>query len=228
MKKAIKILLIIEVQIILIVLLVLYFSFKEVNRKIFNTNSFIYELLQDKKLTNLNTENENDIIIGDKEAPITIFMYSRVDCSACDDFFSNTYNILKDKYINSGQVKLVIRYLVHESNPLRLFTTKQFYCANENNYFDIYNNHLSGNKYLDSISIINEATKYAGNASIITNYNKNLHIDKYLLNTAQLARQSGITSTPTFFIGRNKIVGNRRLKVLEKLIKSELEINACE
>lgn len=52
---------------------------------------------------------DDDFIIGNKEAPITIIEYASMSCSHCADFHTNTLNDIKSEYIDSGKVRMVFR-----------------------------------------------------------------------------------------------------------------------
>ena len=52
---------------------------------------------------------ENDFIIGDENAPITIIEYASMSCSHCADFHTNTLPDLKTEFIDTGKVRMVFR-----------------------------------------------------------------------------------------------------------------------
>ena len=52
---------------------------------------------------------DNDFILGDKDAPITIIAYESMSCSHCADFHNNTLGDLKTEYIDTGKVRFVFR-----------------------------------------------------------------------------------------------------------------------
>ena len=52
---------------------------------------------------------ENDFIIGDENAPITIIEYASMSCSHCADFHTNTLPELKTEFIDTGKVRMVFR-----------------------------------------------------------------------------------------------------------------------
>ena len=52
---------------------------------------------------------ENDFIIGNDNAPITIIEYASMSCSHCANFHNNTLPDLKKEYIDTGKVKFVFR-----------------------------------------------------------------------------------------------------------------------
>ena len=52
---------------------------------------------------------EDDFIIGNGNAPITIIEYASMSCSHCANFHNNTLPDLKKEYIDTGKVKYVFR-----------------------------------------------------------------------------------------------------------------------
>ena len=52
---------------------------------------------------------ENDFVIGDKDASITIIEYASLSCSHCADFHMNTLPKLKEEFVDTGIAKIVFR-----------------------------------------------------------------------------------------------------------------------
>ena len=52
---------------------------------------------------------DNDFVIGNKDAPITIIEYASMSCSHCASFHNSTLNDLKTEYIDTGKVRVVFR-----------------------------------------------------------------------------------------------------------------------
>jgi len=50
-----------------------------------------------------------DLAIGKANAPITIVEYASMTCPACANFHNKVLPVLKEKYIDKGQVRLVFR-----------------------------------------------------------------------------------------------------------------------
>jgi protein-disulfide isomerase len=50
-----------------------------------------------------------EIIVGKEDAPITIVEYADVTCPACASFHKNVLPQLKEKYIDTGKVRLIFR-----------------------------------------------------------------------------------------------------------------------
>jgi len=53
--------------------------------------------------------SENDFVIGDENAPITIIEYSSLSCNHCASFHNDTLGYLKKEYVDTGKVKIVFR-----------------------------------------------------------------------------------------------------------------------
>ena len=50
-----------------------------------------------------------DMVMGDAGAPVTIVEYASMTCPHCAAFHANTLPALKEKYIDTGKVKLILR-----------------------------------------------------------------------------------------------------------------------
>ena len=52
---------------------------------------------------------EDDFVIGDLNAPVTIIEYASLSCSHCADFHIDTLPKLKKEFVDTGKVKIVFR-----------------------------------------------------------------------------------------------------------------------
>ena len=62
-------------------------------------------------ISNINAENSGEIkriVVGNKNAKITIITYESLTCSHCADFHINVYPELKRDYIDTGIANLDI------------------------------------------------------------------------------------------------------------------------
>ncbi|WP_244540485.1 thioredoxin domain-containing protein [Hyphomicrobium sp. CS1BSMeth3] len=50
-----------------------------------------------------------DIVVGKADAPVTIVEYASMTCGHCANFHNNVFPALKEKYIDTGKVRLVMR-----------------------------------------------------------------------------------------------------------------------
>lgn len=63
----------------------------------------------------------HQIVYGKKEAPITIIEYTSLTCHHCADFHLYVLPLIKQKYINTGQLHLVVRPLPLDKDALMAF-----------------------------------------------------------------------------------------------------------
>tara|TARA_Y100000590_G_scaffold455547_1_gene604418 strand:+ start:198 stop:815 length:618 start_codon:yes stop_codon:yes gene_type:complete len=61
---------------------------------------------EEKSVLNI---TEDDFVMGDPEAPITIIEYASMSCSHCASFHNDTLGLIKEEYIDTGKVKFVFR-----------------------------------------------------------------------------------------------------------------------
>lgn len=228
MKNWIKIFLIIEIQVVLILLVITITKTDNLENKLYNTNKFVHEALINKRIKNINTINDKDIVIGDAEACVTMYLYSRFDCPACSDFFEENYKQLKNEFIDNGSLKLVVRYLVHPSKKNTLYASKYSYYANHLGQFDSYIKMVySQFPKLDTISIYNFIQSVTEDQDSLRNFVNDKTIDHRLTEAATEIRNAEILSTPTMYINDQRIIGNRNYQYLKKVIMSELNNTPC-
>lgn len=89
-------------------------------------------LAADKKSDFLNY----DMILGDKNAPITIIEYASLTCPHCASFHKEILPELKKKYIDTGKVKLIFRNYVFD-NPFDVFAATLNRCVSEKKFFPL-------------------------------------------------------------------------------------------
>jgi len=58
--------------------------------------------------------------LGSNDAPVTIQVFNDVQCSSCRDDFLETIPALMEKYVRSGDVKLLYRHYSNAETPLEL------------------------------------------------------------------------------------------------------------
>ncbi|NCO15262.1 protein-disulfide isomerase [Candidatus Wolfebacteria bacterium CG18_big_fil_WC_8_21_14_2_50_39_7] len=56
-------------------------------------------------------EIDDDVILGDPQAPVTIFIFSDYQCPFCGKFFKETELLIRQNYVDTGKVKMVYKDL---------------------------------------------------------------------------------------------------------------------
>jgi len=202
----------------------------QLNKKAYNTNKFLASLVIEKNQKSpLDiTYGPNDILIGQKEAPVTLFVYTSYRCKYCKEFFETNFKTLKKEYIDEGIVKIIIKNLGYTNDSISLLAVKAAYCAyGEGKFFDM---HM---KLLEEYDVINKTILmnwFAESNIDSTQFNiclENRTLNKLIIDNRKEMRAIGAKGTPAFVIGDNVINGNRPIAKFRELIELEME-TCCE
>jgi protein-disulfide isomerase len=79
----------------------------------------------------------DDPVMGDPDAPVEIIEYASTSCSHCAEFAENILPQLKEKYIDTGQVKYSVRELITEPASYAAAGFILARCAPEDRYFNV-------------------------------------------------------------------------------------------
>jgi len=181
---------------------------------------------------------DNDPIIGNPDAPITIIEFSDFQCPFCAKFHSQTLPLILDEYIEQGKVKLVFRdFPIQSIHPNALPASIAAECANEQGKFKemhdmLFDNQNEWNKQ-DTVDALSSFSQYATNIqleqetfdSCLTNGKYIEEIKKDLDD----GRDYGVSGTPGFFIGNDEIgyvelKGAQPFESFKKIIDAQLDI----
>ena len=157
---------------------------------------------------------DNDPIIGNPDAPITIIEFSDFQCPFCARFYTQTLPLIHEEYIEPGKVKLVFRdYPIQSIHPNAVPSAVASECANEQGKFKEMHdmlfekqNEWSGQETADALSLFSQyATKIQLEQerfdSCLTNGKYIEEIKKDLDD----GRDYGVSGTPGFFVGNDQI-----------------------
>ena len=179
---------------------------------------------------------DNDPIIGNPDAPITIIEFSDFQCPFCARFHVQTLPSLIDEYIEQGKVKIVFRdFPIQNIHPNALPAAVAAECANDQGKFKDMHDLLFENQKqwssLETSPALSTFVQYANNLQLdeeefTSCLTGGKHIDE-IRKDLEDGRNYGVTGTPGFFIG-NENVGYVELKgaqpfeSFKKVIDSQL------
>lgn len=164
-----------------------------------------------------------DRVLGRDDAPVTIVEYASFTCVHCANFHIGTMPGLKEKYIDSGKVKLVFREFPFDamatamSMLARCTPAERFYPLVDL-FFRRQEAIMTSQKPLDELQ---GAARLAGftqetfeaclkNQAVYDGVNA---VKKHGAETL------GVNSTPTFFINGVRVSGNQSIADLDKLLE---------
>lgn len=219
------------------------FTQKNINGE--NMYMFIPNFIPNKILINKPKILDGSIIIGDRNAPVTIYEFA--DYS---DYFSavangNQFNLnqfkstnsnyqtpipkIIENYVDRGDVKIVFYNFPLESlNPNSRIIHNAALCANEQKEFEDYSKILWEEKsnWINSNNQENEMINYAQELGLNLDQFKNCvynkKYDTQISREINYGKKLSVEGTPAFFINKNLVQGAQDYSVFEDLIESEL------
>ena len=179
---------------------------------------------------------DDDPIIGNPDASITIIEFSDFQCPFCARFHIQTLPTLMEEYIEKGTVKLVFRdFPIQSIHPNAVPASVAAECANEQGKFkqmhDILFERQNQWSNLETIYAMELFNQYASEIQLEQEqFSSCLSTAKYvkeIQNDLNDGRAYGITGTPGFFIGNQEIgfvelKGAQPFESFKKVIDSQL------
>jgi len=171
---------------------------------------------------------EDDFVIGDESAPITIIEYASLSCSHCADFHTNTLEKLKEEYIDSGKVRFVFRDFPF--NYPALLGSMVLRCIPE----DVRYDYMNALFQLQTNWVDKESTKTTQELfkimqsggmtkeefdTCITNVDLE---NKILQGVIGAQSEFNIQSTPSFLVNGILVEGNKSIKEFRQIINKIL------
>ena len=179
---------------------------------------------------------DNDPIIGDPNAPITIIEFSDFQCPFCARFDSQTLPLLVEEYIDQGKVKLVFRdFPIQSIHPNAVAASAASECANEQGKFremhDMLFDRQSEWSRQDGASALALFSQYATEIQLgQERFDSCLASGKYIeeiRKDLEDGRDYGVSGTPGFFVGNDEIgyvelKGAQPFESFKKVIDAQL------
>ncbi len=179
---------------------------------------------------------DDDPIIGDPNAPITIIEFSDFQCPFCARFNTQTLPLILEEYIEQGKVKLVFRdFPIQSIHPNALPASVAAECANEQNKFKEMHDMLFDNQNewstqepVNALSLFNQ---YATEIKLEQeSFESCLTGGKYIeeiRKDLEDGRDYGVSGTPGFFIGNDELgyvelKGAQPFESFKKIIDSQI------
>lgn len=169
--------------------------------------------------------SDDDAILGDPNAPITMIEFSDYECPYCRKFWADTLPQIKEKYINTGKVKFIYRDFPLAAHKDAQKAAEATECAEKQGKFWEMHDKIFGNQ---SAMAVGDLKKYAADLVLDTDsFNKCLDSGEYkdeVKKDFQDGTKVGISGTPTFFIGSKekgfeKLVGAQPFSAFEQVIE---------
>ena len=155
---------------------------------------------------------DDDPILGDKNAPVTIIEFSDYECPFCKRHFDDTFPQLVKNYVDTGKVKIVFRdFPLSFHDPMATKEAVAATCAREQGgdkkYFkfhhEIFKRTTSNGNGLDDAKIQTIANDLKLNISTFTTCLSNTAKADEVKKDIADGSAAGASGTPTFLIGKS-------------------------
>ena len=167
---------------------------------------------------------EDDFIIGNNNAPITIIEYASMSCSHCANFHNNTLPDLKKEYIDTSKVKYVFRDFPY--NYPALLGSMVMRCIPSEVRYDYMNAlyKLQDRWVLKENTITRQELYKIMQTGGMTKENfdtclSNVDLENKILQEVIAAQSEfNIRSTPSFLINGELLEGDKSIKVFRQIL----------
>jgi protein-disulfide isomerase len=163
----------------------------------------------------------DDIPMGSPTAPITIIEYASMTCPHCAAFAVSTFPKLKEKYIDTGKVKYIMREYPLDGLAAAAFMLAR--CAGPQKYYPLIETLFAEQQKWAIREPLPPLRAIAAQAGFTEKSFDACINDKDLLTKIQQMRDRGsqkfkVDATPTFFINGEKHSGAMSIEELDKVI----------
>jgi protein-disulfide isomerase len=165
-----------------------------------------------------------DMVLGKDDAPHVVVEYASLTCTHCKHFHDTTWKPFKEKYIDTGKVKFIMRDF-----PLDPLATAGFmlaHAAPNNSFFpmvDLLFDQQEKWAFVDdpvpALFALAKQVGFTQETFDLTLKNQAL-LDAVNAIKERGAKEFGVDATPTFFIDGVKTPGAISLEEMDKLLAS--------
>lgn len=164
-----------------------------------------------------------EMTLGDPKAPITIIEYSSLTCPHCASFHKNTFPRIKERYIDTGKARLIYRDFPFDRTAL--FASALARCAGADRFFRfidaLFGAQASWSRAADPVAALVRIGRLGGleRAEIDACLGDKTLLDGILAMRVDGAKNFEVSSTPTFIINGEKLVGALPFERFEEIFE---------
>src|SRR5437763_13206474 len=169
----------------------------------------------------------SDRILGKADAPITIVEYASLTCPHCAHFDVDVLPKLKQKWIDTGKAKLVLRDFPLDEPALRAAMVAR--CSPPDRFYPLVDTFFAQQEQWSTSRDYRAALEKLAKLGGISNKefaacisDKKLE-DQVAQSRLTAAQQLGVDATPTFFVNGKKFDGAPTLEAFDKALSGAAE-----
>ncbi len=171
--------------------------------------AMVYSPGSRSKISKAATLTDDDAVLGDANAPVTMVIFADYQCPYCEQMYRESELRIRTDYVDTGKVKLVYRDFPLDSlHPFARIAAEATECANAQGKFWQYHDALfERQKDIPTLDF----TKLAGELGLNADDFKSCIENKTFANEVELDRAKGeslgIEGTPAVYVGNEFIPG---------------------
>jgi protein-disulfide isomerase len=163
----------------------------------------------------------DDIVMGSPTAPVTMIEYASMTCPHCAHFTVETFPKLKEKYIDTGKVKYIMREYPLDGLAAAAFALAR--CAGPDKYYPLIEALFAEQRKWAVKEPLPPLLAIAKQAGFTEETFKACIEDKDLLEKIRLVRNRGqqkfkVEATPTFYINGQRYPGALSMDEIDKAV----------
>jgi protein-disulfide isomerase len=164
----------------------------------------------------------DDIPLGSPTAPVTIIEYASMTCPHCAAFANGVFPKLKEKYIDTGKVRFIMREYPLDQLAAAAFMLAR--CAGPDKYYPLIETLFQQQQKWAVRQPLPPLLAIAKQAGFTEKSFNDCLNDTALLNKVQQERDIGsnkfkVDATPTFFVNGQRYSGEMSIADLDKLLE---------
>ena len=175
-------------------------------------------------ISTINAEDIKRIVVGNKDAKITIIAFESLTCSHCANFHKDVYPELKRDYLDTGLAKIEFRHFPLDIAALNASKISQ--CKNDGDSKILNSLYANQQKWVKGSSA-EEANKnlrtFVANEGFNVDYEyciTNKEIEDFILNDRiDGVKKFKINATPTIIINNKKFEKSLNYKNIKKALE---------
>jgi len=174
--------------------------------------------------------SNDDAVLGNKDAKVTIVEFSDFQCPFCRSFFEGAYPDIKKNYIDTGKARLVFRHYPLPFHDAARPSALAAECAKEQGKFWQMHDKMfteQAKKGTGTVAFgVAELKTWAAQIGVNAGqFNSCLDSEKYASKidaSIEDGSKYGVNGTPSFFINGKLLVGAQPFAQFKALIDAEL------
>lgn len=169
---------------------------------------------------------KGDMALGKADAPVTVIEYASMTCPHCARFHAETFKAFKEKYVDTGRVRLIFREFPFDGLALRASMLAR--CAGPDRYFPmievLFQQQRQWTSAKDPLAALAQIGKLGGvSQEKFDACMKNEELSNAIVQTRLEGQQKhDVNSTPTFVIDGEKHAGALTLAQLDEILAKKL------